>query len=427
MDVRCELCWAGYEVDDSQVVEGGVRVRCSACGNVFWVERSHHWRIRFSNGQLAEQIVTLEGLSTLQRWIVEGRVGPEDKLSINGTPWVVLGELNGLTVFFSIPKPQNENKARSPEVFNEAFDEANDGWQLPLHREHIASSIELDRSELAAIRSSRSKAWLIVALVTTAVAIWGTWHTKIYQWVSIPVSSIASYLAIDNSPKQEHQLSRGNCANRSSSCEPDSSGKPDTSANSQVEVVADSRIQAEQNHLPSVNADNDSGEANKDDALENVPTIANDPSELSSAKAESPRKLLVIPAKATKVAEQQPPPSFDWYLQQGRFKRKLGQVSQALKYYQKAEQLRPESIEPVAGKAFCLVDMGRIEEALTLFEGVLKSNPRYSDALIGMADIYKVKGDIRQAIEYYRQYLRIAPDGPESDFALNNLERLSAK
>jgi predicted Zn finger-like uncharacterized protein len=420
MDVRCELCWAGYEVDDSQVVEGGVRVRCSACGNVFWVERNHHWRIRFSDGQPNGHTVTLEGLAALQRWIVEGRVGPEDKVSINGAPWVVLGELNGLAVFFSVPKPQNENKAQAPRAFNETFD---DNWQLPLHREHIASSIELDKSELAAIRPSHSKVWLIVALVTIAIAIGWVWRAKLYQWASIPITSISSYLAIDNSPKQEHQLSRGSsCADRSSSCEPepDSSSKPDTGASSQVQAKQDrlSPVDAE-------DADNDSDDANKDDPPENVPTIAKNPSELSSAQTEPPRKLLVIPAKATKVGEQQLTRSFDWYLQQGRFKRKLGQVSQALKHYQKAEQLQPESIEPVAGKAFCLVDMGRIEEALALFEGVLKSNPRYSDALIGMAEIYKVKGDVRQAMEYYRQYLRLAPDGPESDVALNNLEKLS--
>ena len=42
MDVRCEKCKTGYEVDDARLTEAGITVRCTKRSHVFKVKRKVH-------------------------------------------------------------------------------------------------------------------------------------------------------------------------------------------------------------------------------------------------------------------------------------------------------------------------------------------------------------------------------------------------
>src|SRR5688572_31788140 len=98
MDVRCEKCNTEYELDESKLKPGGVTVKCTTCGHMFKVRRRSHasapapvpvidapsarmlaadtedtdrtWLVRLEDGE----IKTCRELSTLQKWIVSGRV-----------------------------------------------------------------------------------------------------------------------------------------------------------------------------------------------------------------------------------------------------------------------------------------------------------------------------------------------------------------
>jgi tetratricopeptide (TPR) repeat protein len=86
--------------------------------------------------------------------------------------------------------------------------------------------------------------------------------------------------------------------------------------------------------------------------------------------------------------------------------------------------MKPERAEPIAGRGLALLDMGKQLQAEASFEQALKLNSRYGPALMGMAETYRYMNKSEKAIEYYQKYLDVLPDGPESNVARTQLERL---
>lgn len=113
MDVRCNHCGTEYELDDRRVPLEGLAVKCSGCTHVFRVFRpgaeeagveaartkaAVDWKIRQTNGN----VLTFRELTTLQRWIVERKVGREDEISKTGNKWKRLGDIGELAPFFAL-------------------------------------------------------------------------------------------------------------------------------------------------------------------------------------------------------------------------------------------------------------------------------------------------------------------------------------
>lgn len=137
MDVRCEKCQTEYELDESKLKPGGVTVKCTTCGHMFKVRRrpSGHvsssplpppgdgfgprspladgdesdrtWLVRLEDGE----IKTCRELSTLQKWIVSGRVTRECAISRTGKKWKPLGEIGELSSFFAIADEARQARA----------------------------------------------------------------------------------------------------------------------------------------------------------------------------------------------------------------------------------------------------------------------------------------------------------------------------
>ena len=136
MDVRCEKCQTEYELDESKLKPGGVTVKCTTCGHMFKVRRrpSGHvsssplppsdsmamrsplsdgdenertWLVRLEDGE----IKTCRELSTLQKWIVSGRVTRECAISRTGKKWKALGEIGELASFFAIADEARQARA----------------------------------------------------------------------------------------------------------------------------------------------------------------------------------------------------------------------------------------------------------------------------------------------------------------------------
>lgn len=106
MDVRCERCGTVYELDPARLSSGPVTVRCTACKHTFRLLRpdpenaapKRAWLVRTAAGRL----VSFRELTTLQKWIVEGRIGRDDEISKNGETWKRLGNIVELEAFFSV-------------------------------------------------------------------------------------------------------------------------------------------------------------------------------------------------------------------------------------------------------------------------------------------------------------------------------------
>ncbi len=138
MDVRCEKCQTEYELDESKLKPGGVTVKCTTCGHMFKVRRrptghvsssplpppgdglgmmrspladgdesDRTWLVRLEDGE----IKTCRELSTLQKWIVSGRVTRECAISRTGKKWKPLGEIGELASFFAIADEARQARA----------------------------------------------------------------------------------------------------------------------------------------------------------------------------------------------------------------------------------------------------------------------------------------------------------------------------
>ncbi len=134
MDVRCAKCGIEYEFDDAKVTAAGVTVKCTNCGHVFKVKREEpasvppspstsfgqvgnfqpqstfakgmdggEWMVKRVDGQ----VFRFKELTTLQKWIVERKVGRDDEISKTGRTWKRLGEIAELASFFQVVDAAN--------------------------------------------------------------------------------------------------------------------------------------------------------------------------------------------------------------------------------------------------------------------------------------------------------------------------------
>jgi tetratricopeptide (TPR) repeat protein len=73
------------------------------------------------------------------------------------------------------------------------------------------------------------------------------------------------------------------------------------------------------------------------------------------------------------------------------------------------------------------LDQEQFALAISKFKKVLNISPVHEDALIGMAESYKVQGSNNSALDYYRAYLRAHPAGSRAVLARRNVKELEQK
>src|SRR5215813_3339584 len=155
MEVRCERCKTEYEFDDSRVTEAGVAVQCTTCGHIFKVKKKavlitvplqpgeeatapgsaseslaaalsaqpspqREWKVRQPNGSQ----FTFHELTTLQKWIVEGKVSRDAEISIAGTEhWKRLGNIGALAPFFKVVDDarRGERQQQPPSALDQEY------------------------------------------------------------------------------------------------------------------------------------------------------------------------------------------------------------------------------------------------------------------------------------------------------------------
>ncbi|MEE2903193.1 MAG: zinc-ribbon domain-containing protein [Myxococcota bacterium] len=107
MDVFCKNCGTEYEFDAARIGPQGVKVKCTACDAVFLVQANSQtpitvsttdWLVRTSD----DRLISFEKLTTLQKWIIEGRIERQDEISRDGESWKRMGNVPALEPFFSV-------------------------------------------------------------------------------------------------------------------------------------------------------------------------------------------------------------------------------------------------------------------------------------------------------------------------------------
>jgi predicted Zn finger-like uncharacterized protein len=409
MDVRCEKCRTEYVLDDTRVTEAGVPVRCTSCQYVFLVRKrivvvtealsqdaaskaepasgmappeKREWKVRQASGNL----FTCKELTTLQKWIVERKVTRDDEISLTGESWKRLGNIAELASFFQV------------------VDEAQRALQLsalqPVQQPHDPFGLGPE------IRDAPGS-------------------VPVLSPVGLSAPSGFPIVFADEAPAGPRRRPR-------SAAGPFLSGlllvglgaggfyaftvHGPLRANASAPVRE--RTSGERPFAPPATALPTDGDSTLTAGLGEVRNAS-----IKTPTAKTPAGK--TPPKAAPAAPAPKEKTFEQWLEHAEKLRQKDQLTAAMTAYGKATDLEPDRPEPYSGRGLVLLDQENPVQAEVAFDQALKLNPRYGEALLGLAETYRLQGREEDAIQFYRKYLEVLPDGPEAKVAKEAIRRLS--
>jgi tetratricopeptide (TPR) repeat protein len=124
--------------------------------------------------------------------------------------------------------------------------------------------------------------------------------------------------------------------------------------------------------------------------------------------------------------EEAPRGNFDALLAQANRLLENGKGKEAQRLFEKARQLQPDSVEVLNGLGYCDLDTEHFVAAVDKFRLALSRSPANGDAIIGIAEAYKMRGDKPHALEYYKKYEADLPHGSKIRMAETNVHEIEA-
>jgi hypothetical protein len=336
------------------------------------VDPTGEYRVRLASGQ----VFPCRDLTTLQKWIVERRVGRDDEVAPPGATYRPLRELHELDSFFEVVDAADHATVSQPAQV----------WALPaaqpspppppppastavrrttratavsmpiaMDRE-LAAEGDLDTAERAAIRGSHGLRNAIVAIALLGAAAAGVWFLA---------PGLVSGL-VSRPPAEP----------------PPPPAAPQAAAPAQAPAPAPPAPEP----AP-------------------APAAAEKPVEPPPAAPVAPRGPKALVAQAERLRDR-------------------GDCEKALDLYERAAELDPDNADALAGRGLCYLDLEQNEAAVTAFKEALRVDPEHEAALVGSAEAYRSMGRAADAIKHYEKYLAAHPDGDEAPVARNALEAL---
>ena len=464
MDVRCDRCHTEYEFDEARLTEAGVAVRCTSCGNVFRVsrppamaapidlERPRQWKVRRNDGQ----VYALKDLPELQRWIVERRVSRDDEVSLSGEAWRKLGGMPELASFFDVVEAaeQAQHKAATEPVGSAATMVApavsapTPAWGSPAaHPPSTGSGTWAVSPQALAAAPTSEPAWAASPSAPALDSELGEdelRHVRGSPWPGILTTLIvlsglggAAYFVMKQ--MQKNQPAPKPPA-QTESAEP---GVP-VAATGPTGVAAATSPSGPSGPAAPVapGPAAPSGTATPTAAAPSPPTAPSGPVAETAPKpageAAASTKPEAKPSAKPEAKPESKPESkpdgeaakgghdFNWYVSRGH--RLLDtHPSQALGMFEQASQVNSSSPEPNSGRGIAYSNLEQWGKAITAFQAAIKKNPEYSEAVMGLAEAYRYKGEKTQAVLYYKRYLELTPDGPDSPAAKAQIQSLKGE
>jgi tetratricopeptide (TPR) repeat protein len=118
---------------------------------------------------------------------------------------------------------------------------------------------------------------------------------------------------------------------------------------------------------------------------------------------------------------------YDKLVAQGDRLSENGHAREARKLYEKALALQPSGLAAITGLGYCDLDGEKFSSAVDHFKHALSLQASYGEAIIGLAEAYKLRGDKHEAVGWYKQYLDKLPNGPKAAMARNNVRDLEPR
>ena len=417
MDVRCERCRAQYVFDDDQVTPQGLTVQCTNCGHVFRVKKKElvvtvpvrpedlaeapmlataaaprphpeapeqRWTVRQAGGGT----LTFTELATLQRWIVERKVGRDDVVSQGDEAWVRLGTIGELSSFFEVVEAADRGRRAVPSSATAPYPPPPvptgafpfpppsvppappPGTPFPPPRASAAPAPaqagELDAAEPEVARAGRRRGpslAVAAALLVTAGAA---------AYVLLPTLGGAP------PPPQ--------AAPQPPAPAPQAAPEP---------VAVPLTVELKPAAPPAEPAQ----------PPEPVAEVAPPKAPVPAPAAAAPRGTKAIMAQARALRDK-------------------GQVERALELYGRVASDEPENVDALTGRGLCYLDLGQYHVAEASFRAALQAEPGQPDAIMGLAETYRAQGNKAEALKQFQRYLELHPDGEEAVVARNAISQL---
>jgi predicted Zn finger-like uncharacterized protein len=485
MDVRCDRCQTEYEFDEARLTETGVAVRCTACGNVFKVsrpvaaaapidlERPRQWKVRRNDGQ----VYALKDLPELQRWIVERRVSRDDEVSLSGDAWRKLGGMPELASFFDIVEAAElaQHKAAAeaagssatmsgqtaspaaPAAAQARTSSPTPAWGSPAAHPSTGSATpklsepawassptipafddDLGDDDLKHVRSSPWPTIVLVLIVLGGLGGGGFFVMKQMQRNQPATTPAAPPAGPETGaaaapPAPGPMGATGATAPEAAVAPSGPAGSPTPGATGPATAASpapaaptgaeakpaapDTKTVAEATTPQKPETKPDSNPEAKPDARPDSTPEAKSGKEKPAAKPDG---------KAEGGDAPKGGHDFNWYVTRGR-KLLDTHPSQALGMFEQASQLNSSSPEPDSGRGIAYSNLEQWPKAITAFQAAIQKSPEFSEAVMGLAEAYRYKGDKTQALVYYKKYLALTPDGADAPAAKAQIQSLKGE
>jgi predicted Zn finger-like uncharacterized protein len=434
MDVRCDRCQTEYELDDASVGDAGASVQCTSCGHTFVVSRlpvserptptvtaagaaagmgpSTSWMLTTEEGKTHR----FRDPTTLQKWIVERRVGRADRVCPPGGSWRRLGDVDELRPFFDVVDQADRASAAARGGRPTAP-------ETPRHktpRRNYASPDQDDDDVLASQERGAQRPGRFDSDVSASMASMGvddsfeailpkrhTGRNVVLGVLFLGLAGSAAYLGF----KDPHGLGRGAAPAPAPVASAPASPTPAAPAPSPAPTPA--------------------APAAPSPAAPAAPTAASptpaSPTPAPAAPAPSARPPAEEPTPAAAQESKAPRArSYEQLIADGDRALENGSTGRAQKLYDEALKLQPNGVAAMTGTAYVLLDKQKPLAAIDMFKRALSSSPGFPQALFGLGEAYRAQGSPAQAVEAYKRYLESSPGGSDAPAARRQLRELES-
>jgi predicted Zn finger-like uncharacterized protein len=464
MDVRCDRCQTEYELDDESVAEGGASVQCTSCGNTFVVGRARRagtplptQSISMSPSSVSGgpptsswMLTTEEGKThrfrdstTLQKWVVERRVGRADRVCPPGGAWRRLGDVDELRPFFDVvdqadraaasartarptrpETPRTSAQARNAYVSPDADDD-----------DILTSGSDNDRRGLRQSAVSESLAMLASDDDLLPAGL-GTRHggRKLAIGVVVVLGVIAAYLGFKGTSGFRFPGSPSSAAEPAAAPPPPAApvaapAPPPAAAPAPVTTpaAAPSLAPAPAPTLAAPSAPAAAPPASATTAPPAPAPVAR-PMEPPADEPAAPAEPGAAPSRAgASPAEAGRAKSYPQLVADADRALENGQTIKAQKLYDEALRLQPSGVGAVTGAAYLLLDRQKPLAAIDMFQRALSNSPSFPQALFGLGEAHRLAGQPAKAVEAYKKYLETTPTGPDAPAARRQMRELESQ
>jgi predicted Zn finger-like uncharacterized protein len=443
MDVRCDRCQTEYELEDDSVAEGGASVQCTTCGHTFIVSRGKR-DITPTPGPTTEMaapswlLTTEEGKThrfrdptTLQKWIVERRVGRADRVTAPGAPPRRLGDMDELRPFFELV--DQADRAASARVARPTQPETPQRLSAAGARGYASPDVDDDdvlmsgrRSRGGGQRNRVSRLDSDIAAGLTTMGLDDSLGDELPQRniarkvglgiLAAGVVAGAFYFGTRSGSGGLSKMIATATSPAPTPPAPTPASPPVAAAPPRAPAAPAAAAPAAP---PAAPAPPPAAPAT---AAKTAPPDDLPPEPVPPARA-SGRGAASAPADSSGAR----PRTYEQLVAEANRALENGNTAKAQKFVDDALRMQPSGVAAVTASAYLLLDKRKPLAAVGEFKRALNNSPNYPTALFGLGEAYRGAGDTAQAIDAYKKYLAAAPGGEDAPAARRQIRELEVQ